>query len=76
MVQRGYWSSKNVLFASWARENGAKISRGTNVLFFRDVRTIGRRKLVGILIPVKRELQAGLCSEGIPACFGQVSGSP
>lgn len=50
------------------KENGAKISRGTNVLSFRDARTIGRRKLNWHPYSVKRELQAGLCSGGIPAC--------
>ena len=50
-----------------ARKNGAKISRSTNVLFFRDARTIGRRKLNWHPYSVKREHQAGLCGEGIPA---------
>ena len=45
MVQRGYWSSKNVLFDTWASETARKFQRSTNVLLFRDARTIGPRKL-------------------------------
>ena len=75
MVQRGYWSSQKRTVCQPGKETTRKISRGTNVLLFRDAGTIGPRKLDGYPYSVKREHQAGLCSEGVrPA--GQVSGSP
>ena len=67
MVQRGYRSSKNVLFGIWACEPDVNSGEVQTYCSCGTLEPLARAGRIGILIPVMRDNQAGLGSGPIPA---------